>query len=206
MQKRFVIGFGGEAEHGKSTCAILAEEYLRSRFGDSVQVLAFAERLKQICRILFRLDSENVHTTRGKAAIQPHLGKDVTSRMVLQKVGSELCREQLPKILPELEILKDQTIWVWNIEQDIIQHSGDSIVIQDVRFPDEEKMLRKHGAFIVKVVRPGYKPVIPVPKHQSETAKDLIHFDYVIENDRGLPELKAKVQELLSKIVCTPLL
>ena len=197
-KKRLIIAFGGEAEHGKSTCASLTEEYLKSRSTLPIQILAFAERLKQACMILFRLTPKDVYTTRGKAAVQPHLGENATARKILQKVGSEVCRDFLPRVLPEVKPLREQSIWVWNIDQDIQEHSESHIIVQDLRFPDEEKMLRTHGAVIVKVVRPGYGNCIY--QHQSETAQASIRSDYVIVNDQGIEELKRKVYELLEKL------
>ena len=198
MSKRWIIAFGGMAEHGKSTCSKIASEYLAEKKYPSIR-LAFAGRLKEAVKILFRLGDSDVYTSEGKQKIQPHLGSKCTARIVLQKFGSDVMRDTLSTTIPELECLNSNSIWVWNIEQDIIENKDMFIIIEDVRFPDEEKMLRYHEAFIINVVRPNYGNAAPT--HQSETSHSLIKFDNTIINDSTLDELRVKLISILDKLL-----
>lgn len=61
---------------------------------------------------------------------------------------------------------------------------GFSVVIDDVRFPDEVNALRLLGATIVRIVRPG----VDVPaEHASEAHVQSLPVDAVVVND-GSPE------------------
>lgn len=199
---RYIIGFGGPAEHGKSTCAKFAAKYLLEHgyIHKPAYLAAFAERLKEACKILFRLTDDDVYTTNGKKKTQQHLGPRCTTRVLLQKYGSELGRDSLHAIIPELEMLTNASLWVWNIEQDILEDTKRSVIVQDVRFPDEEKMLRKYNAVMINVVRPEYQSSCATSDHKSETSQSDITFDYTIVNDGSLWDLEQKIGSIMTEV------
>lgn len=63
------------------------------------------------------------------------------------------------------------------------------VVITDVRFPNEARMVRQLGGQIWQVVRPGHEP--PRTGHASETTGDEFAPDRVLVNDGSLDELRA---------------
>ena len=69
-------------------------------------------------------------------------------------------------------------------------------MITDVRYPNEAHFVRSRGV-LVKVERnTGLKD-----SHSSENAlKDFDSYDYTINNNEGLEELKEKVQKLFCEI------
>ncbi len=138
-----IIGFGGPAEHGKSTCAKMAEDWFVEK-GLTVKVISFADRLKEVCKIIFRLTDRDVNSTIGKVTVRAHLG--TTPREILQKFGTEVCRESISRHLPEFTEKCGSTIWTWNVRKDIEdlyeEGSTDVVLIPDVRFQDELDMLR----------------------------------------------------------------
>lgn len=205
------IAFGGEAEHGKSSCAKHAANFLSKRYRINTQTIGFADPIKRSAMDIFRLKPVDVYTSEGKAAPQPKLGPKATSRIVLQKMGTEMFRDKLTEIIPELETFESTSIWVWNLEESLreAQHKNIYSVIHDLRFPDEEKMLRNHNVVCVKVVRPGHKTTVN-KSHASETAGDLIKFDHVVTNDGTLDDLNKKIEDIITqhmgnfKVVETP--
>jgi hypothetical protein len=188
----FIIGFGGPAEHGKSTCANIAEEYLKE-LGLTVKVISFADKLKEVCKIMFRLTDRDVNTTVGKATYRAHIG--TTPREVMQKFGTEICRNGISTHLPSIS----STIWTWNVEQDILDLKSqvDVIIIPDVRFPDELEMLRKFELVFINVQRPGLGEVSL--QHSSEAG--LPEADYEVENNTTLSDLKIKITALVAYII-----
>jgi hypothetical protein len=192
-----LIGFGGPAEHGKSTCASLAEEILTSQ-GYKVKVISFADRLKAACKVIFRLTDHDLIHPIGKTTIKSHLS--TTPREVLQKFGTEVCREILPQYLMTDILREAGGIWTWNVEQDILETDADEdtvILIPDVRFPNELAMLRKHGATFINVMRPRHLNLNL--NHVSEAG--LTGADYTIINDGDLTDLKINVISNLTLIL-----
>jgi hypothetical protein len=133
-----IIGFGGEAGHGKSTCCNIAEQWFREN-GYSVKVISFADKLKEVCKIMFRLSEKDLNTQIGKSTYRNHIR--TTPREIMQKFGTEVCREGILRHLPTFSE-GGRTIWTWNVERDILECPADVILIPDVRFPDELQMLR----------------------------------------------------------------
>ena len=144
-----IIGFGGEAGHGKSTCANIAEQWFLEN-GYSVKVISFADKLKEVCKIMFRLSEKDLNTQIGKSTYRNHIR--TTPREIMQKFGTEVCREGIIRHLPTFSE-GGRTIWTWNVERDILECAADVILIPDVRFPDELQMLRNFGCIFINVIR-----------------------------------------------------
>jgi hypothetical protein len=73
-------------------------------------------------------------------------------------------------------------------------------IITDTRFPNEAEAIKKADGIIIRIERPGVKPINP---HPSETSLDKWDFDYVIVNDGSLADLTKKIKKVLkdSKIL-----
>lgn len=72
----------------------------------------------------------------------------------------------------------------------------DNWIITDTRFPNEAKAIKKAGGILIRVERPGVKPV---NSHASEVGLDDYDFDYVINNDGSLEDLVNMTREVLSQ-------
>jgi hypothetical protein len=73
-------------------------------------------------------------------------------------------------------------------------------VITDLRFPNELEAIKQRGGISIRVNRflsEGDGTYTEL--HPSETALDNAEFDYVIDNNAGIPELMEKVKEILVK-------
>jgi hypothetical protein len=67
-------------------------------------------------------------------------------------------------------------------------------IITDTRFPNEAKAIKKAGGMIIRIERPGVKPVNP---HPSETSLEKWKFDHVIINDGSITDLTKKIKKVL---------
>jgi len=69
-------------------------------------------------------------------------------------------------------------------------------VITDTRFPNEAEAIKKAGGIVIRVDRPGVKPI---NDHPSETGLDDWKFDYKIANVSDIKALSLSVQMILEK-------
>ena len=73
----------------------------------------------------------------------------------------------------------------------------DNWIITDTRFPNEVAAIKKAGGIIVRINRPGIKPI---NDHPSEISLDGYKFDHIINNDGDLTFLTEQVKQLLCQI------
>lgn len=120
----------------------------------------------------------------------PHL----TPRWILQHVGTDVIRGHF-----------HDDIWLASLENKL-RKTDDDIVISDVRFRNEVKMLKSLGAVCVEVIR-GERPDwynIAIDGNIQELEKLGIHrseydwigteFDHVLDNNKSLDELYKQVE------------
>jgi hypothetical protein len=69
-------------------------------------------------------------------------------------------------------------------------------IITDTRFPNEAQAIKDKGGLLIRVDRPGVKPV---NNHPSETGLDDWKFDYKIANVSDLKALSLTVKMILEK-------
>lgn len=212
-----LIGIMGLKGSGKDTIAkMLPLEWNR---------MAFADTLKDITSILFgwdrgMLEGSTESSRKWREEVSEYWAKELgnkkfTPRLALQTLGTDVFREHF-----------DRDIWVKVLKHRIINSNSD-IVVTDVRFPNEAKMIKEMGGIIVQVIRgelPEWWEVASkwnkdehYPKddtlgfidkegklsgvHPSEySLAGVIEPDYVIHNDGTLDDLHIKVNEMLKKL------
>lgn len=103
-------------------------------------------------------------------------------REFLQRVGTEMGRKVFGK-----------DFWV----ERAFTHMNPDLhwAITDVRFINEAQAILDHQGSVIRINRPGYGAA---NDHISEHELDDWVFDVVIDNDGTIPELAAKVQELVA--------
>lgn len=149
MSDKVIIGFMGLAGAGKTTAAQLISEH----YPGKCVVLSFATPLKRTVKDLFLLSDEQVYgAPEVKNEVDPRWGK--SPRQIMQIVGTDCVREM---------ILSD--FWVRRMAEEIKQTSRKVILIDDIRFVDEAKLVLAEGGKTVHVHRPG-GPTLPW--HASE--------------------------------------
>tara|TARA_R110002111_G_scaffold121870_5_gene185640 strand:+ start:950 stop:1516 length:567 start_codon:yes stop_codon:yes gene_type:complete len=168
-----IIGITGKIGSGKST---LAEMLVKEGYTE----YSFAQPLKKIGEI-FGFSKEQLYGTQEQK-LEKHSGWGISSRQFLQKIGTELFREQLPKILPEMNI--QYTVWVDLFRERYRKNKG-NYVISDVRFIDEEKAIRQLGGVIIRTQRDNKVTSKSKKEHQhkSEMEQEQIKYDYLVNNN-----------------------
>lgn len=154
-----VICISGKARHGKDTAATRLEDEL-NRKGYKVLVAHYADLLKYICKTFFGWNGE----------------KDEKGRQILQYVGTDIIRKQMPDywvnfIISILTLFKNE----W-----------DYVLIPDCRFPNEIEKLKQSDitTYTLRIERENFKSDLTEEQlnHISETALDNFEFDHVIKN------------------------
>jgi len=144
-----IIGIVGFAGSGKSTVG----EYLKQNLG--FEQLSFAESLKDAVSSIFgwprhMLEGDTPESREFREQKDEwwskKLNRDVTPRWALQYMGTDVIRDGL-----------DDNIWIFSVERKLSQ-TDKSIVITDVRFPNEIQMIHKLGGKILRIVR-GAEPI-----------------------------------------------
>lgn len=179
--KPSLIGLCGAAGSGKTTVAkILMDDhaFVRTRF---------AEPMKAMIRALLvyanfdPAEVEQMVDGALKERVLPELNFK-SPRFAMQTLGTEWGREHLGR-----------NIWVdltmRNVRELLDQVSA-SVVIDDVRFPNESEAIRKAGGRVLRVMRDH--DAIPESAHKSET--QLLEFDGCIINTGSMSELKLQIQ------------
>ena len=113
--------------------------------------------------------------------------RPMTVREFLQKLGTNALRNGL-----------HHNVWVNALMADYVNDDQTGTVpnwiITDTRFPNEAQAIKDKGGIIIRVDRPGVKPI---NDHPSEVGLDNWKFDYRIANVSDIYTLKETVREIL---------
>ena len=145
--------------------------------GHKVLLAHYADLLKYICKQFFGWN--------GK--------KDEDGRTLLQHVGTDVIRKQMP------------SYWV-DFISDILRFFPDEwdyVIIPDTRFPNEIDRLRINGFPVthIRVIRPNFETQLTEEQqnHPSETALDHIEPDTWIVNDKTVYDLYGKIKQVIKE-------
>ena len=134
-----LIGLTGNKGVGKST-------YASFLAGQNGHVYSFATPLKTMLMSVF--PSEYILT--NKEAHIPNYPKHVTGRFLLQSLGTEWARK-----------LVTEDIWMLMLRERLVrdlEKKGSPMVIDDLRFPNEAKMVRELGGVVWQMYRRNFEP------------------------------------------------
>lgn len=173
---RRLVAFTGPMGCGKSTAAGYLAYY-------GWQVASFASPLKRAAKDIFHLTEEQVATLAGKQAFDERW--NMTSREILQKFGTEAMRETFPGV------------WVKSLELALAKHRHLDVVIDDLRFPDEEAMVRRLRGLVIHIRGRAADIVGEYSSHQSERGLAVQLGDLVFNNSGSLIEFKNQVISIL---------
>lgn len=185
-----LIGLCGYAACGKDTAAkVLIEEYYFHR-------VAFADPIKQALMALdpfvpgpnegeyLRVSDFSAERDWAEVKEYPEI------RRLMQILGTEVGRN-----------LFDPEIWVKLAERKLTStlSVGDT-VITDVRFPNEARLIKSQGGYLVRIERPGFGPV---NEHVSDRASENWTYHHHIKNDGTVEELHQKIRDLMAQLQTT---
>ena len=171
-----ILALGHRSGVGKDTLAgILVEEHGFVR-------LAFADALKAVL-----------------GAVRPYLGRDIAD--AIAELGIE---EAKRSPIPVRAVLIDlgnavrahvsPDAWVLAVTRKIDEAPDGLFVITDLRFPNEVRMLRDRGAYLVRVDRAA----APVSHDVSDCALEgFDQWDAIVDNSGSLRYLAAQVEHLV---------
>lgn len=91
-------------------------------------------------------------------------------RRYLQTLGTECCRDIL-----------GEDVWVNHARPRIAKHlaRGENVIVTNVRFPNELGMIEDLGGTLVRIDRPGFKPI---NNHKSDAGLAFGHAKITVEN------------------------
>lgn len=153
------------------------------------EIRKFAGKLKDIASHLTGINVEDFEDQEFK---KTNLSREwwttcdegyqpMTVRDFLQKLGTDALRNGL-----------HPNVWVNALIADYDEDSN--WIITDTRFPNEAKAIKEKDGIIIRIDRPGVKPI---NDHESETGLDNWNFDYRIQNIDDIFALKQIVQQIL---------
>ena len=152
--------------------------------------MAFADPIKELALSLGFNKDDVYGTQEQKLIVNQEWG--ISGRTFMQAVGTDLFRHHISKVLPELK-LNERNIWARAVEIKLL-HRSSPVVITDVRFPDEAKMIQDLGGCVILIQR---NDVQGLSTHSSEMSVNSIVPDLVIENNGTLEAFNQKIEQLL---------
>ena len=190
-----IIGFAGRCRSGKTVLSEVCEKY-------GYQRLSFALPLKQLCADILDISIDELNRAKNEnIPIEITIGKDICEILSEEtnipiETTTEICdgkylhtvRDMLQFIGTDY-IRKYNKDWHVNKIREMIDENT-NYVIDDVRFPNEKKIIEELGGDCWFVTRTTLENV---SNHESETSitwKDC--FNKVIINDSTLHEMLFK--------------
>jgi len=159
----------------------IAEHYILPLIHGNVSKMAFADQIK------ITVASRDSTVTLSQCL---HGVKNAELRKKLQIVGTEEGRD---KYGPDIWI---NTLENWIQLRRLRDGNPDVVLITDCRFPNEAKWIERNGGLLIRIIAPtrnelalsresnGNSEVYnSIATHQSETALDEYHFEYIVNND-----------------------
>jgi len=179
-----IIGISGKFCSGKDTLAQIIIQYYQDK-GYETKHLKIADGLKKICSIITGSSMEDQYTQEGKSKTNCC---EITNGRLQQLVGTVLREEINPNI------------WIFPV-MEYCKNNPDTIcIISDCRFKNEAQIIKQNGGILIRINRMNEIHNSQNGRdhnHVSETDLDNYKFDYVIENNGTLQDLKNTAQKIL---------
>lgn len=178
MKPKLIGLYSSAPQSGKSTVAEILKD-------QGYKTVSFAKPLKDMTvRFLMGFgyskgDAERIIKDKNYVVGEV----DLRIRDIIQKLGTEWGREQ---------IHKDVWVRMWEARQRLFPF----VVVDDMRFPNEYAMVKKHGGLMIRVQRDEAMQV-SVENHASEGGLDTFEFDHLIYNNGTIEELRYEISAVM---------
>ena len=184
-----IIGISGRMGSGKDTVAKMIQEIDAKYRGEETsiwEIKKYASALKKIASILTGVPETMFEIPEFKEKNMPENWRNtngylMTYREFLQRLGTEAVRNNI-----------HHNAWVNALMSSCTYK--DNWIVTDVRFHNEMDAIKKKNGIIIRITRPDQ---YHKSYHISENALDSENFDFVIENEGGLTELRNKVEQFM---------
>lgn len=187
MSKSYqIIGICGKKFNGKDTIA----DYLVKNYGYTK--ISLGDPIKRALQNIFGFTDEQLWGTQ-KETLDSFW--KVTPREMLQYFGTDCFRIKFGTDYPHI----GNKVWVMALHKQIknmIDHGITKIVVPDLRFPNEETVIRTFNGIVIRVVRDD---IISNDTHASETSLNDIHDDYTVKN-KSISQLYHDIDEIMKMI------
>lgn len=187
-----IIGFSGRLGSGKSELASICEKY-------GYEKLYFALPLKQLCADLLDISITELNVLkRNNIPIDITVGKDwidiihnetqIPQDNIQQVIGGKI----IHTVREMLQLIGTDVIREFNVNWHVdkiknMMQPNKKYVIDDVRFPNEKKMIEENNGMCWFIIRDSFNNI---SNHVSEIALEWRQFDSVIVNNHSLNYLK----------------
>jgi dephospho-CoA kinase len=191
---RSIIGLTGKKRCGKSTFAKIVLQSNEFSFKE----LAFGNLLKDIVSLLFDIDA---HDEEIKEKFIPRYNK--TLREILQWFGSTMLRGVFLKYL-------DDPVNAC-IQKELDNNPRQNMIISDVRFPSEVKLIKDNGGIIIRIYNPSTDKNLCQSQSQNidslsckciychiSEQPDKLPSDFSVTNNGTLDEYKESIKNIFN--------
>jgi hypothetical protein len=156
-----VIGLTGRKGCGKSSvAAILARVH-------DFHIRSFASPIKEMLEAM-GIPKNYIYDADDKEKPVPGFGK--SARYMMQALGTEFGRH-----------LVHPDVWIRALKNKLDRMAGD-VVIDDVRFENEARMIHAYGGMILRIERPHQQNEGVTDTHRSELQLDSSCVDQTLQN------------------------
>lgn len=193
-KKVFLIS--GKFQAGKNTFSEYMKEIIEKKTNYKVSLESYAQLLKESCCEDFKLlieylNSLNVKELKTKKE-NFFENKNTLTRILLQLYGTNIFRNRI-----------DNDYWVKKTIGKIKQINSEVVFLTDVRFENEISLPENDKDFdcvAIRIERDIERPANLV-NHSSEISLDNYKFwDYIVENNGTLEELKESSKEVFKEV------
>ena len=187
---RYVIGLGHVARVGKDVAAArLVQEHGFTRLSTADLIREFCRELNPIVNFSGVAPPVYAEAVTYRQAIEWHgedaaKDKEAEVRRLQQEVGQIMRR------------LYGQDFWSEQMER-LIRDTPGSVVISDVRFPNECETIWEYGGVVVRIDRPGFEPLDHIT---DQALADFEHWNFIIANDSDVEALHRSVDMMIDDI------
>jgi dephospho-CoA kinase len=190
-----LVGLTGAIGSGKSKVAA----YLSLMYNGVTR--SFASPLKQIAISFGFTESQIYGTQEQKKEINELWG--ISGREFMQKLGTEVFRESVPQIMPQLH---DPWRRIMEAKARKLINDGTFVIVDDVRFDDEAIMIIQLKGILIRIVRdmphsqPHSQPHDDKQIKQHASEQQDFEVNFTIINNGTLDELYDQVDKIMATL------